>query len=456
MKSINIDINESEKINPLDVYSIYKTLYADAMSIPFNLNADKGTKIVFLYLDDDTFIPVLNYNKEYIEIVKKWYENLNVIFDVKIHDLTYDFDLTLLSTVLNKKYPSNQAEYLLELIKNYDEYIKLQKKLNVGFKTLNVNINLDKHITDNQKSSVKYINSSVKPINSSVKPINSSVKSDYKEVDNTICINSFSMGEDYIDKTNKLKILDINVPEKIKYNNDLILLPKPIIQTNTELHLIDNNENEYTLLNTDYSFIDTNNILIQYTNILIIFNHYYLTTFLYVISNLKELNETRKIIDGITNYPEYGFTILGHLRNVDDDVFVLVKELFDNKIFNNSQSITVKLNYLAENINYLNENMNTIIPHTVCYNEETIITNYIKTNYIINNNIEDKIKASKIYDIILEESEIKNKSIGLTDSINGLRNRLSVYLHKLGLLKKRYSDGVYYYGIVNKKDLEKY
>ena len=34
--------------------------------------------------------------------------------------------------------------------------------------------------------------------------------------------------------------------------------------------------------------------------------------------------------------------------------------------------------------------------------------------------------------------------------LSGFRNRLSTYLKELGLQKKRYNDGYYYYGIIDK------
>jgi hypothetical protein len=53
------------------------------------------------------------------------------------------------------------------------------------------------------------------------------------------------------------------------------------------------------------------------------------------------------------------------------------------------------------------------------------------------------MKASALYDIILT-----SKSVLIDQSkLGGFKNRLSKYLKDLGLEKKRFNDGYYYYGI---------
>ena len=57
------------------------------------------------------------------------------------------------------------------------------------------------------------------------------------------------------------------------------------------------------------------------------------------------------------------------------------------------------------------------------------------------------MKASTLHDEI-----IKSKYVSIeTSKISGFQTRLSRYLKDLGLLKKRYNDGYYYYGIQYKK-----
>jgi hypothetical protein len=79
-------------------------------------------------------------------------------------------------------------------------------------------------------------------------------------------------------------------------------------------------------------------------------------------------------------------------------------------------------------------------------NEEFEVKKYIQSSFLINNDINNKISAFTLYDII-----IKSKIIKIEQSkTNGFKNRLSKYLKDLGFEKKRYDDGYYYHGISSK------
>ncbi len=70
---------------------------------------------------------------------------------------------------------------------------------------------------------------------------------------------------------------------------------------------------------------------------------------------------------------------------------------------------------------------------------------YLTKFYVLSDDINKKMKASALYNTIIS-SGIFNFDNKFT--LSGFRNRLSVYLKNLGLQKKRYNDGYYYYGIV--------
>ena len=78
--------------------------------------------------------------------------------------------------------------------------------------------------------------------------------------------------------------------------------------------------------------------------------------------------------------------------------------------------------------------------------EESLVKQFLNHKYIIDNDINHKMKASTLHDIIIESKIVKIEN----DKLAGFKNRLSKYLKDLGLLKKRYNDGFYYYGIVEK------
>jgi len=73
---------------------------------------------------------------------------------------------------------------------------------------------------------------------------------------------------------------------------------------------------------------------------------------------------------------------------------------------------------------------------------------FINDKYNINNKIENKIKASNLLNII--EEYLENNIENFTRGKISFRNKLSKYLHDIGLKKKRFGDGFYYYGLILK------
>jgi hypothetical protein len=61
------------------------------------------------------------------------------------------------------------------------------------------------------------------------------------------------------------------------------------------------------------------------------------------------------------------------------------------------------------------------------------------------------MKFTDIYDKILSISSVNSINLGVDKS--QLKNNLPLILKNMGLEKKRYSDGIYWYGLVWKKDV---
>ena len=82
--------------------------------------------------------------------------------------------------------------------------------------------------------------------------------------------------------------------------------------------------------------------------------------------------------------------------------------------------------------------------------EEQRIIEFIRENYVIDHTIEHRMKASAIFTICtgflqpVDQNEVN------------MRKRISTYLKKMNLQKKRYNDGYYYYGIREKTAEEIY
>jgi hypothetical protein len=84
--------------------------------------------------------------------------------------------------------------------------------------------------------------------------------------------------------------------------------------------------------------------------------------------------------------------------------------------------------------------------NNISTSEEQQVKKFLHSKYIIDDDINHKMKASILYDLIINSNVVKIDN----DKISGFRTRLSKYLKEIGLHKKRYNDGFYYYGIIKK------
>jgi hypothetical protein len=161
-----------------------------------------------------------------------------------------------------------------------------------------------------------------------------------------------------------------------------------------------------------------------------------------VIYNIKFMqtlcivNPSKDMMHVAENHSEFGFVQLFSISTNNDDTIQFIKHNFNKIQFNDIEEINKKLDLTSQYINLYN--------HSKSMDEETQVKKYISLHYVINNNINDKMKASTLHDNIINSNEVEIK-------INGFKLRLSRYLKDLGLLKKRYNDGYYYYGIHTKQ-----
>jgi hypothetical protein len=128
--------------------------------------------------------------------------------------------------------------------------------------------------------------------------------------------------------------------------------------------------------------------------------------------------------------------------------FKLVREYIDlmENTFNNINEYFTKNMYCTEEtlIKKLDafENLYDISKTCPLEEEKRLILYYVKSNYLISDNMDKRIKVS----VLLEEVQ---KELNIKDNSN-LRYRFATILSELGLQKKRYSDGMYVYGIETK------
>ena len=114
------------------------------------------------------------------------------------------------------------------------------------------------------------------------------------------------------------------------------------------------------------------------------------------------------------------------IKLIDKCVTTPFKDFLHKKVFNNF--IECKSMYDTLKSTLPKETIDTLI--------ENQVKNYINWNYNITENVSDRIKALELYNLIKKEYNCTIDS-----------RQFSKILLKLNLKKKRYQDGIYYYGL---------
>ncbi len=128
------------------------------------------------------------------------------------------------------------------------------------------------------------------------------------------------------------------------------------------------------------------------------------------------------------------FIIIKKYENLNEETYNNLIGMFNNKEFLDKDDLKKKV--VSFEILY-GFNIQTKEAHK----EKIYIKNYINNNYTISNDVNKKMKASVILDYI-----IRDLNLQITDKLD-FSKKISQYLLELNLNKKRFSDGIYYYGI---------
>lgn len=228
-------------------------------------------------------------------------------------------------------------------------------------------------------------------------------------------------------------VSNTNNNEPVK--NDIKIFKPQIIKSQfTENKIIDNfkplnfdsTNNSYYVISNDWI---SQNI---YNDINIKFKP--ITFVLYNITTNKGI-----VIDfDVSNiYIVSDFVIIKKYLELSEELFDNLNKMFNNKEFLDKDDYEKKV--LSFEVLY-GFNIQT----KNAYKEKTIIMNYLKENYDISEDINKRMKASIIIEYIQRDLflDISNKL--------EFSKKVSQYLLELNLKKKRFSDGIYYYGIESK------
>ena len=151
-------------------------------------------------------------------------------------------------------------------------------------------------------------------------------------------------------------------------------------------------------------------------------------------------NDMDEIEDAFEKYPEYGFCELFTYNTTNLACIEFIDTVFKRHMFMSINEMNEQFIAIGKYIEYLlgeskiKEEFKT---------EDMVVREIMDENFCIDDNIEHRMKAQEIYDFFVEN---KCAVPGIKIDTQ-FRNRLSKYLISMGLKKKRYSDGYYYYGI---------
>ncbi len=363
-------------------------------------------EIILLNQEDDTVIPVIKISDELLNIIKTWYEMSDLIFDMEETHIKIPQNINKkeLNNILFKPVPVSAKD---NLVKNF--LPKFMFKLTLE-QTLN-NTHTDSGIF----------------------------------LQNNLQTNKKTLGD-----LGLTKLIFNKITSKNDYDMSEIFNHANIIQEKNKVE-DDEDDEEYNSNQVQAAnYYDVQGAYINEKNqeddlnmssLTVILNYYNLNTI--VIDNIN--SQENEIIE---RYTEYGFIKLFDIETNNELVKTFILNTFNANFFNNKEEINKLLKVTQDFVGIYNK---LDKENSKVYDEQLQIRNYLEANFIIDDNIENRIKFTDLCSLI-ENSPCINIS---KTKLRGLKNRLSGYLKNLGLQKKRYNDGYYYYGIKTKYSNER-
>jgi len=159
-------------------------------------------------------------------------------------------------------------------------------------------------------------------------------------------------------------------------------------------------------------------------------------------------NPTEEEMKIIREYPEFGFVKILNIYTANEDFIKYVDLTFEKTQFESIAKLNEALSTTSQYLVLCESQYKTNIAHK---SEEKAVKDFLNYTYIITENIDDKIKASTLCEIIVKL--FNTNTTENLENIKSFRIRLSSYLYNIGLKKKRFNDGFYYYGLRKRADL---
>lgn len=444
--------------------------------IEYTNNIETDSKqMILLNFEDDSFKAVIKISEQHIEIINKWYEICNQVMEIeetniRIPNIINNSDI---SPILCKNIHCKHKDlfiksYVPEILNN----ITIQNNIRTMESQMSIFNPKDTHVCIIKKSQT------ISDLNISI-PKNMIYNEEYfyKKGNNVILCpkyNKSSINTD--DSKNKVGLQGGTIKQnglnrvnrefevlnstKSEESNNFFTVPKLIPEntygTESDTFSIVNSfptvvEDGYVAYNSEYDCLNpafgSNMEMLEYKLnddvesitsklIIVLINPLFLQTLIVVEPDLLTL-------ETIFEYTEYGFIELFTVKITNEEITELIKKQYDAVIFNNIDEINQVLLSTSQFIEFIKNKQHNDEP---LLEEEKSVKQYLSKYFEISNDINKKMKASALYDTITRSDLCKIDKL----KVSGFKNRLSTYLKDLGLQKKRYNDGYYYYGIVSR------
>ncbi len=145
--------------------------------------------------------------------------------------------------------------------------------------------------------------------------------------------------------------------------------------------------------------------------------------------------------------PFFGFVPMIIFKTTSKEIVDHMSSSFQAKQFASFADVDIALKIEENFVKFVQNNEAVRLVMKPEEKEEENIRRYLQANFEIDNNPDHKYKAQDLFRFFGEAQQ----ELGITVDVN-FRNRLSKYLINLGLQKKRFSDGYYYFGLVRRSN----
>ncbi len=439
LTNLSIDF---KKLYPNKHFIIIDRIIENKQSKLSYLIQSKPNNEVYLFkLNDFNRGQVLINNTEYLGKLNKIIENIYKKLDMEYSMINLDIDT----------YYTVDKTIVLYLKEFFNNEITVSNDDLVDIKSLRTDIEIlsESYLLQNKYKKSKNNITKLEPVKS--KP-NVSVRDNMND-----------LAESFKSESSKMLFLE-KMNNNIINNKDLSLKQDP----STDLDFLHNKG--FTPLSSEWesavSWNNMNNQMIMYSDIAS-FNEDFLTDqFAYLAqqwtSNEKDRTDLFTVyilycnslnMSIIYNKDSSDSTYENIIKNINNDIkdleYIECFELISENIVNQLNNYFEKANFdniedLKTKVNSFKILNNITLPEQK--SEKELVIGFINQNYNLSNEPNKKMKSS----IIQDEIE-KGLNLFVKDK-NAFSKRISSYLLELKLNKKRYSDGIYYYGIQRKVD----